>query len=106
MYDKYGPTPRICIDFVNNPDISVQYKELYTQAAEGILLDMYRDIYSKGKMFDMDELSQTVFLLVPELKCGDIHIHHRLEPISRAIKTKFDKEIGEEFGGSKRFRLM
>jgi hypothetical protein len=106
MYDKYGPTPRICIDFVNNPDISVQYKELYANATKGALMDRYLDIYSKGKMFDMDEPSQTVFLLVPELKAGDIHIHHRLEPISSALKTKFDKEVGEEFGGGKRIRLM
>jgi hypothetical protein len=106
MFDKYGPTPRICIDFVNNPDISVQYKELYTEATKGVLLDRYFDIYSKGKMFDMDELSQTVFLLVPELKVSETHIHHRLEPISCALKTKFDKEVGEEFGGGKRIRFM
>jgi len=94
MYDKYGPTPRICIDFVHNPDISVQYKDLYTEATKGDLLDPYLDIYSKGKMFDMDELSQTIYLLVPEPKAGS-PVHHRLEPINRALKTKFDKRIAE-----------
>ena len=106
MFDKYGPTPRICIDFVNNPDISVQYKELYIEATKGLLLDRYLDVYSKGKMFDMDELTQTVFLLVPEVKAGGIHIHHRLEPITHALNTRFQKEVGEEFGGGKRIRPM
>src|SRR5712691_4400430 len=32
MFDKYGPTPRICIDFVYNPDVFAQYKAFYDAA--------------------------------------------------------------------------
>jgi hypothetical protein len=68
MFDKYGPTPRICIDFVYNPDIFAQYRAFYDEAMRGDIdiLDKYRDIYTNGKMFDMDEASQTIYFIGPE----------------------------------------
>ena len=32
---KYGPTPRICIDFFYNPDIFAQYSAFYDAAMRG-----------------------------------------------------------------------
>jgi len=104
MYNEYGPTPRICIDFVYNPDISVQYKELYAEATRGNLAYKYMDICSKG-MFDMDEPSQTAYIIVPNQKETDPLVHPRLEPINLAVSTKFDRQLNEvlRVGGASRF---
>ena len=106
MYDKYGPMPRICIDFVYNPDVFAQYQDLYAGANQGDLLDNYHNIYSKGKMFDLDESSQTMYLLAPEWKAESPLVHHRLEPINRDLKTKFDKQIMEEMSFGRARRLI
>ena len=106
MYNEYGPTPRICIDFVYSPDISVQYKELYAEAIRGNLAYKYLDICSNGKMFDMDEPSQTIYILVPNQKETDPLVHPRLEPINLAVSTKFDRQLNEVFRSGEASRFI
>ncbi len=60
MYDDYEPTPRICIDFVNSPDIFVWYKELHDEASLSPLMEKYEDILTNSKLLDLDDASQTI----------------------------------------------
>jgi hypothetical protein len=108
MYDKYGPTPRICIDFVLSPDIALRYIEFYSEAMQGNIADLYNDIYSNGKMFDMDEVSQTIFFIGADWKQGlpNRLLCWRLEPINHAVKTKFEKEVMEELDRGSRVKKL
>ena len=73
------------------------------------LVDRYRDIYTSGKMFDMDEASQTIYSIGPDWKSVDSLVHWRLDCVSHAVKTKLDSQVAEEMnrgGRAKRLRII
>ena len=63
MFEDYGPTPRICIDFVNNPDLFVGYKRLFDVASSNLSMHKHMDIIKSGKLLDMDAADLTVYLI-------------------------------------------
>lgn len=105
MYDEYGPTPRICIDFVYNPDISVQYRNLYAAATQGDLMEKSLEIISQGKLFDLDEPSQTICLIRRNEEEEDNLVHPSLDFITPTIRTKFKRQLMglSSRGGASRF---
>jgi len=104
MYDKYGPTPRICIDFVYNPDISVQYKNLYAEATHGDFVKKYCDIISDGNMFDLDGPSQTICLINRNLEEEEHLVHPSLDLINFDVRNKFKRQLmGDTLHGASRF---
>jgi hypothetical protein len=62
MFVDYGPTPRICIDFVNNPDLLVGYKNLYDETSRDLSMDYFIAI-GANELLDLDDASLTVCLI-------------------------------------------
>jgi len=105
MYDEYGPTPRICIDFVYNPDISVQYRNLYTEATHGDLVEKSFDLISDGRVSDLDEPSQTICLIRRNQDEEDNLVHPSLDFITPTVRTKVKRQLMGliSHGGASRF---
>jgi hypothetical protein len=63
MFEDYGPTPRICIDFVINPDSLVEYKSLYDKTSYDLSKDKFMDIAINNKLLDLNDASLTICLI-------------------------------------------
>jgi hypothetical protein len=63
MFEDYGPTPRICIDFVINPDSLVEYKNLFDKMSHEVSLEKFMDIATNKELLDLDDASLTICLI-------------------------------------------
>jgi hypothetical protein len=87
MCDRYGPTPRIGIDFVKLPDAFVDYKRLYDAAFENLsVVDCFED--NNSKLLDSDEARLTVFLIRRDDSKGDSLLHAYLDTITPLVRHK------------------
>src|SRR5260221_13046391 len=80
-----GPTPRLCIDFVQNPPDLTEYYSHRTVAIDNLDFDTLVAFVRKGELLDM-ELSHSI-ILVKRKNADNLH-EFTIEPITLSIKRR------------------
>jgi len=93
-FNSYGPTARICIDFVRSPKLLHQYERHLNNTVLHLTADRLQHFVEKGKELglDLDAESHTLFI-VRRNKVEDLKIAH-LAPISANVETRLMTTIG------------
>ncbi|KAH8981994.1 hypothetical protein EDB86DRAFT_2973298, partial [Lactarius hatsudake] len=65
MYNQWGPTPRVCLNFVRNELLFAAYENRYESesALSGLSLRKLADVASDKVNFNMDDESHTLIPL-------------------------------------------
>ncbi|KAH9166711.1 hypothetical protein EDB89DRAFT_1910472 [Lactarius sanguifluus] len=99
MYYQYGPTPRICFDFLCNEALLFAHEARYESALGKLSLQKLGYMASKKVNSGMDDESHTLVLVTRLLVDGDgdgKFSHSRLEPVTRMIKLKLQNKLRKE----------
>ncbi|KAI9438109.1 hypothetical protein H4582DRAFT_1878695 [Lactarius indigo] len=116
MYYHYGPTPRICLDFVDNVALFIAYKAHYRSALNKLSSRRLGEMDEMGNMgdtasdrtsLDIDDESHTLILVkrVPrrdliranlDVSNGTEFSYGRLEPITQMIKLELRNQLQKE----------
>ena len=108
MYDQYGPTARICFDFVKNPRARIRHEDKRTKALRNLSSGTLREMIDDSKLFRMDFLSHTLILvrrMSKELTIIDPKddyakmvsaIQPRVELVSPAVEDKVRAQLWEQ----------
>jgi len=84
-FKNYGPTARICINFVKSPNLLRQYENDLHNTALDLTADRLRHFVQKGKELDLDAESHTLFI-VRRNEAEDLENEY-LAPISANAET-------------------
>jgi ribosomal protein L18E len=77
MYDEYGPTPRICFNYLRNMQ-SLQIHQLrYTKALANLSIEELRKMAQDATALTMDDMSHTLLLMKRMSK--EVKVHTTLE---------------------------
>ena len=71
MYYRFGPTPRIFLDFLKDNDLLCVHKGDYEKLVNNCRHNSLRAMVSGARGFTMDAISQTILLV----KCVDVGEH-------------------------------
>ena len=63
MYDRFGPTPRICFDYINNPSALLHHQADRKKALETLSLATLLQMVDNSKLLTMDSTSHTLLLM-------------------------------------------
>ncbi|KAH9171752.1 hypothetical protein EDB89DRAFT_2096685 [Lactarius sanguifluus] len=100
MYNQYGPTPRICLNFIRNELLFAAYENRYESALRGLSLKKLGDIASDKVNFGMDDDESHTLILVTRLPMGRDDVkkfaYGRVEPITHMIKLKLRNQLRKE----------
>ncbi|KAH8994041.1 hypothetical protein EDB92DRAFT_1815315 [Lactarius akahatsu] len=99
MYNQYGPTPRICFNFVHNEAIFAAHKARYESTLRKLSLRKFSNMVFDEVNFDNDGESHTLILMTRLPMDGDDEdkfAYSRLEPITHMIKLKLQTQLRKE----------
>ncbi|KAH9034854.1 hypothetical protein EDB85DRAFT_963313 [Lactarius pseudohatsudake] len=99
MYNHYGPTPRICFNFVRNEATFAAHEACYESALRKLSLRKLSDMAFDEVNFDKDDESHSLILLtrLPRDGGDDVKFFYgRLEPITHMIKLKLRNQLRTE----------
>ncbi|KAH9009986.1 hypothetical protein EDB83DRAFT_2234549 [Lactarius deliciosus] len=99
MYYQYGPTPRICFDFLCNESLLFAHEALYESTLGKLSLQKFGYMASDNVNSGMADESHTLVLVtrLPVDGDGDGKFSlSRLEPITRMIKLKLRNQLRKE----------
>ncbi|KAH9034832.1 hypothetical protein EDB85DRAFT_2219282, partial [Lactarius pseudohatsudake] len=106
MYNHYGPTPRICLDFVKH-NLFIVHKAHFDTALYNLSLRKLSEMASDRKNFGINDESNTLILVkrVPRndliraglnIDDGQEFSYGRSEPITHMIKLKLRTQLRKE----------
>ena len=90
MFLEYGPTPRLCIDFVLSPPRLNKFRNERTRAISNLTLDTLITAVQMGEDLDMDQCYST--LLVKQKTVDDFY-GFTIEPISLSVKRLLKRQL-------------
>lgn len=90
MLEDYGPTPRICIDFVINPDSLVEYKDIFDKVSYDVSVDKVTNLFNRDHL-DLDDASLTLTFL--SRITGDDNLAQPVMDFPPSINTKFKQSL-------------
>ena len=61
MYDQFGPTPRICFDYIKNPYARFCHRANRDKALESLSSVTFRQMVDKSKSLTVDSISHTLY---------------------------------------------
>ena len=97
LYDRFGPIPRICFDFLKNPTRLEEHEEHYERALDALTIEKLRHFISDGAELNLDAASHSLFLVkrtnVDNLRKASI------EPISLSVKSELQKQTQHQSQG-------
>lgn len=85
-FEKLGPIPRICIDFVKDPSLLIDYENRYRAMVTSLTFDNIQHFVLQGGILDPDPKSHTMFI-IRRNEVDDFRREH-LEPISANAKMQ------------------
>jgi hypothetical protein len=91
LYDRFGPTPRICFDFLKQPTRLEDHEAHYESALNELTIEKLRDFVSDGAKLNLDAGSHSLFL-VKRTNVDDLRKAF-IEPISVPVKSELQKRI-------------
>ena len=63
MYDRFGPTPRICFDYISNPSALLRHQADRNKALENLSSVTLLQMVDNSKLLTMDSTSHTLLLM-------------------------------------------
>ncbi|KAH9036897.1 hypothetical protein EDB84DRAFT_1416475, partial [Lactarius hengduanensis] len=107
MYNQYGPTPRICLDFVKHDALFIVHKAHFDTALYNLSLRKLSEMASDRKNFGINDESHTLILVkrVPRndliraglnIDDGQEFSYGLSEPITHMIKLKLRTQLRKE----------
>ncbi len=84
-FKNYGPTARICINFVRSPNLLSRYERRLHNTASSLTADRLRHFVENGKQLGLDAESHTLFI-VQRNKVENLEVGY-LAPISANVET-------------------
>ncbi|KAN0127599.1 hypothetical protein V8E53_014577 [Lactarius tabidus] len=94
MYTRFGPTPRICFDYLKTPSLLDVHKEKFGLALSSLSLRSLREMVNKATVLDMDDVSHTILLLK---RRGSLHRTLKtVEPITPAVEMALRNQFRRE----------
>lgn len=63
MYDRFGPTPRICFDYISNPSALLHHQADRNKALETLSSVTLLQMVDNSKLLTMDSTSHTLLLM-------------------------------------------
>ena len=108
MYDQFGPTSRICFDYVNDPHARKRHNDKRNKALESLSSVTLHQMVDNSRLLSMDDLSHTLILvkrmskemkiLSPEDDYTNIAlaVNPRVELVSPAIEDKVRVRLWEQ----------
>ncbi len=84
-FKNYGPTARICINFIRSPNLLSRYERRLHNTASNLTADRLRHFVENGKELGLDAESQTLFI-IRRNKVENLEIGY-LAPISANVET-------------------
>lgn len=66
IYDQFGPTPRLCIDYVLEPLEMSEYEDDVRRAVSDITSQKLEKLFDESSALEMDDLSQKICLISRE----------------------------------------
>ena len=84
-FKHYGPTARICINFIRSPNLLSRYERRLHNTASNLTADRLRHFVENGKELGLDAESQTLFI-IRRNKVENLEIGY-LAPISANVET-------------------
>ncbi|KAI0256323.1 hypothetical protein BJV78DRAFT_1151083 [Lactifluus subvellereus] len=97
LYDHFGPTPRICFDFLLNEFQLISHEEGYQNTMHSLKAERLRRFISDSIVLNLDAASLSTFLLKRE-NVDDL-ARASVEPISTFVKSELQKRIRAEERG-------
>jgi hypothetical protein len=107
MYDHFGPTPRICFEYVRNPALLVTHQEHQSEALSNFSVEKLRNMVQDTGSFSSDSESHAIFLVkrVPKMDliranlntCGGADFcYASVEPITSTVKVALRNELWKQ----------
>jgi hypothetical protein len=93
MYDRFGPTPRICFDALMTEGWLVTYEDDVQKALASLTLTQLRAIASGINVLEMDEASHKIFLL--RRRVDKVLESRSLVPITASVDWELRKRLQE-----------
>jgi hypothetical protein len=94
MYTRFGPTPRICFDYLKTPSLLDVHKEIFGIALSSLSLRSLREMVNKATVLDMDDVSHTILLLK---RRGSLYRTLKtVEPITPAVEMALRNQFRRE----------
>jgi len=84
LFKCYGPTPRLCLDFIDDPDLLRPYDDHLGEVASRLTTHSLRHFVQKDGYSDLDAESHTLFI-VRRNKVEDLQRAY-LAPISANVE--------------------
>ena len=95
MYDRFGPTPRICFDYLKKPPLLDVHKERFRIALSSLSLGSFQQIMDSTSFLQMDDASHTMLLM--KRHGSDLsRALYTLEPITPAIEMVLRDQFRRE----------
>jgi hypothetical protein len=107
MYDRFGPTPRICFDYIKDPYAVLYHQTDLKTALQSLSSVTLRQMIDNTQHFRMDEISHTLILvkrMSKELKVltwtddsrSKASVHPRVEIISPVVESELRARLREQ----------
>lgn len=92
MYTRFGPTPRICFNYLQSPALLDAHKENYRSALENLSMRSLQKIVNNASALCMDDVSHTIVLL--KRRGSDLsRALITVEPVTPAVEMA----LGDQF---------
>ena len=93
MYDRFGPTPRICFNAVRKQGWLVTHEHDFQAALTSLTASQLRAMVSKANNFDMDEASHKVLLV--RRQDNEVLESISVMPITASVEWELRKRLRE-----------
>ncbi len=103
MYNRFGPTPRICFGLLNDKARLAVYQSHYQAELEGLSLEVLFNMITEANKLNVEDISRILLMkrvpmeeLIqanPEVADGIEFVCAGFEPITHAVKAKLYNEI-------------
>jgi hypothetical protein len=86
-YDQFGPTPRLCIDYLLSPLGGKDYEDAVQMAVENITSQRLEILFNESSALKMDDVSQKICLISRENR-DDVASLQIVKPISPNMHSR------------------
>jgi len=92
IYDRFGPTPRLCIDYSFDLDMLVEHERKVNKVVSNVTAVQLEQLFKDAGSLDMDTVSHTICLISREQR-DDMHSGVVVAPITSSIRSILVKQV-------------
>jgi hypothetical protein len=92
IYDRFGPTPRLCIDYLFDVAMLVEHERKVNKMVSNVTAAQLEQLFKDAASLDMDAVSHKICLISREQR-DDMHSDVVVAPITSFIRSIPVKEV-------------